>query len=460
MTKKIHFIGVGGIGMSALAHIMAARGTAVSGSDLTLNNLTEDLAEKGVAIFQGHAAGHLPEDADLVVVSSCIRDSNPELQKARKLNIQVVTRGELLNLLMYEAPVSIAVTGTHGKTTTSSLISYIMEKSGRNPTFVLGGEVQEIGGNAKCGGGDILVAEVDESDGFFREMGCTHGLITNVEREHMENYGSIENLHDAYREFVGRVSSDGMLFYNGEDPVLSDLVTGSSAPITSFGIEGDFDVTCEDQNWEGTISFELLSGGNRLGRIESSLLGRHNVMNILGAVAVSIEAGVEVKDIADAVRTFPGVSRRFDIVGTSGGIEVVEDYAHHPTELAAVIRAAKGYSRGRVVAVFQPHRHSRTNDLAEDFLGCFSDADILIMTDVYSAHEDPAEGVGIRDIWERMDKEKFEIFGFVEKSKIPGYIAGIVKENDTVLILGAGDIREIAVPVLKEIAEARNDNGR
>ncbi|MDP8298993.1 MAG: UDP-N-acetylmuramate--L-alanine ligase [Candidatus Tantalella remota] len=459
MKKKIHFIGIGGIGMSALAQIMVEKGATVSGSDLTLNNLTEDLAGRGVTIFQGHASGHIPEDANLVVVSSCIRDSNPEMIKARELDIQVITRGELLRLLMSEAPVSIAVTGTHGKTTTSSLISYIMQKSGRNPTFVLGGEVREMGGNAKCGGEDILVAEVDESDGFFRKIGCTHGLITNVEREHMENYGTIENLHGAYREFAGRVSGDGMIFYNGEDRVLSGLVDGARARTTSFGIEGDFDVTCEDQNWEGSISFELFFAGSRLGRIESSLLGRHNLMNILGAAAVSIEAGVGVEDIASAVRTFPGVSRRFDVVGSSGGIEVIEDYAHHPTELAAVIRAAKGYTKGRVVAVFQPHRHSRTNDLAEDFLGCFSDADVLIMTDVYSAHEDPTEGVGIRDIWERMDKKDFEMFGFVEKDMIPGYISKIAKENDTVLILGAGDIREIALPVLKEINEARNDNG-
>ncbi|MGB2601927.1 MAG: UDP-N-acetylmuramate--L-alanine ligase [Candidatus Omnitrophota bacterium] len=449
--NKIHFIGIGGIGMSGLAEILLSQGKEVSGSDLRPNSITDRLKDKGAVIYKGHSPSNITDGLDLVVVSTCIRDDNPEFVKARKVGITVVTRGELLKQFMDEAPVSVAVTGTHGKTTTSGLISHVTEFCGIEPTSVIGGELEIIGGNAKYGRGDVLVAELDESDGFFRNVRSTYGIITNIEREHMEHYGSMENLLSAYKEFIGRIPENGIFFYNGEDKVLQGFSEKTSAKKIDFGIDGHYKVTCRNYSCARCIEFDLYITGKKSVKIKSPLVGRHNVMNILTAISVCLELGLDPQSIAKAVESFRGVGRRFDRIGKIGTIEVIEDYAHHPTELSAVIRAAKDYGEGRVISIFQPHRHSRTNDLADDFVKCFNDSDIVILTDVYSADEDPVSGVGIKDVYEKMDKGSFEVLNFVEMNDIPEYVSGIVKDKDVVLVLGAGDIRDISGSLVDEI---------
>lgn len=457
--KKIHFVGIGGIGMSALADILIKKGEIISGSDLRPNNLTESLEKRGATIYEGHSENNLKDDTDLVIRSSCIRDANPELAAARNKGIEIISRGELLKLCMEDSTVSVSVTGTHGKTTTSSLIAHMLEVCGKEPTYLIGGEVETLGGNAGYGKSDIMVAEVDESDGYFRNIASTHAVITNIEREHMENYGSMEKLFDSYGQFISLVPEEGVLFYNGEDANLTMLKEKRKGQCLSFGIDGDFDATCDDPYYTKSIRFNLKYRGEDLGTIESSLIGRHNLMNILAAVSVCLELDVPFAAVQNAVKCFRGVARRFERIAKMDNIDIIEDYAHHPTEIAALLKAAKDYTEGRIIAVFQPHRHSRTNDLADDFMNCFDSADVLMITDVYSADEDPVEGIGIGEIYGRIDKTKFEKALFTVKKDIPDELSQIVKDGDMVLIMGAGDIRDISGEIVERI-EARGKEAK
>ena len=453
--KKIHYIGIGGIGMSALALLDVAEGNAVTGSDTRPNNLTDELARLGAGIYRGHSPENVRADRDLVVRSTCIRDDNPEILRAKELGLDIISRGQMLRGRMRAAGVSVGVTGTHGKTTTSALIAHITEKCGKDPTVVVGGEMELFRSNAKSGRGGLLVAEVDESDGYFRNISCTAAVVTNVEREHMEHYGSFDDLIAAYGEFMEKISPDGFLVASGEDRLAVSLAARSPARKIFFGIGGDLDVTCRDFSYSRSIEFTLVAGGRERGRFSSPLVGRYNIMNILGAVAACLELGLDLGGITEAVRSFRGVKRRFDLVGRVGGIEVIEDYAHHPTELKSVIRAAREYGSGRVVTIFQPHRYSRTRDLMKEFSESFYDSDVLILTDIYSADEDVIGNVDIQDMKKAIDGSRLKMVDVIKKEAIPEFVSGIIKDDDTVLVLGAGDIREIAGSIVDKIKEKR-----
>lgn len=437
--------------MSGLAHIYLVKGNTVTGSDLKPNNLTDGLRRRGAVIHNGHHAGNVPEDVDLVVRSTCIGENNPEIVRARELGMPVISRAEMLKEVIDGAPFSLAVTGTHGKTTTSALAAHVAEFCGKDPTAIVGGEMECFGGNAKAGGGGVVVAEVDESDGYFRNIASTCAVVTNIEREHMEHYGSFDNLLGAYTEFIGRISPGGSFVYNGEDPVIGGIARAAAARKVTFGIDGDFDVTCRNYTYARSVEFDLIARGRDRGRVRSPLMGRYNLMNILAAIAACVEAGFDPGAVIEGISSFRGVKRRFDRVGRVGGIEVIEDYAHHPTELRSVIDAARDYSEGRVIAIFQPHRYSRTRDLKREFAGCFYGADVLIMTDVYSASEKAIEGGGAKDLFDTMDKSQFEKLTLIGKEDIPESVSGIVRDGDTILVLGAGDIREISGELLSRI---------
>lgn len=452
---KLHFIGIGGIGMSALAKIAIEKGHRVSGSDLAPNDLIDRLNDQGVSISIGHGEMNMPEDAEIVIKSSCIRDNNPELKKARDLGIKIINRGDYLKMVMSEADIAIAVTGTHGKTTTSSLVAHILEYSGKSPTAIIGAEVEILGSNAKSGSSGIMVAEVDESDGLFRHMRSTYGVITNIEREHMENFGSMENLVDAYKAFISGIDPAGIYFYNGDDKLAAGISSAFSGKKVSFGLADENDVKASNIECRKAITFDLWMEGKKLCTVSSPLIGMHNVMNLLAAAAVCLEAGMDGDAISRAAPFFKGASRRFQLVDKVGDIEIIEDYAHHPTELAAIIKAAKDYTDGRVISIFQPHRFSRTKDLLDDFVDCFYEADVLILTDIYSAHEDEHEQGYLDTLMKRIDPGRFEDIVFVPIGGIPECVAGKVKGKDTVLILGAGDINMIAGDVVEKI-RARN----
>lgn len=450
---KIHFIGIGGIGMSALADVSLSKGDSVTGSDLRPNNLTQMLREKGALVHKGHSAGNLDADTDLVVKSTCIRDDNSEVLKAKELGLKIISRGAFLEEVMTSFPQSVGVTGTHGKTTTSSIIAHVADSCGLDPTVLLGGEVERFGKNARSGEGKIIIAEVDESDGTFRNIGSTCAVITNIEREHMEHYSSMEEVISSYKEFASGISKGGLLVYNGDDELLRELVSESEVRKVSFGFGEENIYTFSDLEYKNGISFDLVFRGKEEGRIASSLIGKHNCMNILAAIAVCMELGMLFSDIASGIKTFLGVKRRFELIARIGGIQVIEDYAHHPTELKAIIEAAKDYTDGRVIAIFQPHRYSRTQDLLDEFSKCFTSSDVFILTDIYSADENMIEGLDVKDLFERIDKSVFESSYLEEKTKIPALVAGLVKPFDIVLVLGAGDIREISSVIGERIRE-------
>ena len=454
---KIHFIGIGGIGMSALADVVLSKGDTVTGSDLRPNNLTAMLEEKGALIHKGHSSGNIGQDVDLVVRSTCIKDGNPEVMRAKELGINMVLRGGLLKKIMSDFPKSIAVTGTHGKTTTSSIIAHTADFCSLEPTVLLGGEIERLGKNSKLGRGEMVIAEVDESDGTFREIPSTTALITNIEREHMEHYSSMEDLLSSYEKFISGIRPGGVLFYNGDDQRLNRMASASAVKSVSFGFGKNNDYTALVHEHKKNISFDVIFLGKTIGRVESPLIGKYNIMNLLGAIGVSLGEGMDFEKIKDAVKTFSGAKRRFQLIDEVADIKVIEDYAHHPTELKAVIEAARDYAEGRVISIFQPHRYSRTRDLMGDFSGCFNSSDIFILTDIYSADEDPKEKVEIKDLFDRIDKTVFEESYLEDKGKIPAIVSGIARRGDIVLVLGAGDIRDISGDLVNAIKNVKRD---
>ncbi len=453
--KRIHFIGIGGIGMSGLARIYLDKGCIISGSDLGENRLTDLLRAKGAVISRGHARSNIPEGADLVIKSSCIRDNNPEVQRARELGIPVILRGEMLKRTLDIFNNSFAVTGTHGKTTTTALISHILEKKSKDPTVLVGGEVSTFGGNAKTGSGDFFVAEVDESDGYFRNLSSKYVVITNIEREHMEHYGSMRRVKDSYGRFIDNIYDGGILAVNGEDFNIKDILCHRDVDFVTFGMNGRYDFSCRDHSGDGKIDFELLINDEPSGRITSGLIGSYNIMNILGAIALLHGAGFDIDDeVRRSITSFPGVKRRFEKIGMIKNVQVFEDYAHHPTEIKSVIKAAAAYAPGRVITIFQPHRYSRTLDLIEDFRESFCDTDVLVITDIYSAHEDRVDGISVRTLFGEIGPKKKESVEFLSKDMIPQFVSGIATPGDIILILGAGDIRDIGPAVIKHIEQA------
>jgi UDP-N-acetylmuramate--alanine ligase len=303
----------------------------------------------------------------------------------------------------------------------------------------------------------MVVAEVDESDGHFRGMKVTCAVVTNIERDHMEHHGSFENLVGAFREFLGRIPKDGVFVFCGEDATLKALAGKVKARKVSYGIGKGFDVTCDNAKHDTSIEFDLILRGKKMGRVKSPLVGRHNILNVMGAIAASLEMGADLAKVLEAAATFGGVKRRFEKVGKVGSIEVIEDYAHHPTEIRSVINAAKGYGKGRVVTIFQPHRYSRTKDLLSEFAECFYGSDVLVLTDIYSAHEDAVEKMSTKAIYDLVDTARFKRVALVDKKDVPGFVSDIAREDDVILVLGAGDIREQAEPLVRMLERKRSE---
>ncbi len=449
--KKIHFIGIGGIGMSALADVFLSRGYTVSGSDIRLNNLTDKLQDKGADIRGDHSGDNVCRGMDLVVRSACIGEDNPEILRARDLGLTIISRSEVLEKLLKDFSESIVVTGTHGKTTTSSLVAFIADHCQLDPTILVGGEMHNLKSNSKIGESDLIVAELDESDGHFKNVSAKYSVITNLEREHMDHYGNFDNMLKAYKKFSENTISDGVFIYNGKNQWLRDITRTVKAKAINFGIDGDFDYTLKNLHCERKIEFDLVVGGADHGRISSRLIGRYNAMNILAALAVCFEAGFPPAKVIDAISKFEGIKRRFELVGEVNGIKVIEDYAHHPTEINAVLTAAREYTEGKIVTVFQPHRYSRTQDMVEEFADCFSGSDILILTDIYSADEKEKSKISVHEILSRVNREQFSRVEYFPKDRIAEFIPKCISGKDIVLVLGAGDIREIAPEILKSI---------
>lgn len=442
-SNKFHFIGIGGYGMSALAKILLEEGYLVGGSDIKKSPITEKLERLGAEFYNGHNERNVGE-ADVVVYSACIKATNPELIIARKKNIPVLHRAELLAELMNDK-IGVAVSGTHGKTTTTTLISLIFKYCGLDPTVVIGGQVDNLGDGAIAGKGDFVIAEADESDGSFLFLRPTYSVITNIDLEHLDYYKNIGDIKRSYFQFMERTKGDGKLFYCGDDGYLQEISKIYRKKMMSFGFFCNNDIYPANINFEGlSLEFEVMLKRGNLGRVRINAAGEHNIINCLAAVAVALEAGIEFKKIKEAFSFFHLPKRRCQIKANVRNIMVIDDYAHHPTEIKTTIKGIRNVKPKRMIVVFQPHRYSRTKCLEDLFINSFDAADYLIMTDIYSAAEAPIEDISGERLMEKI-KAQGRVDGcFLPKGKIISYLLDMAKEGDVILFMGAGDVTEIA----------------
>jgi len=449
---NIHFIGIGGSGMSGIATVLLQKGYQVSGSDLKESEATSRLADMGATIFIGHDGGNIGHDTSMVVVSSAIRENNPELAEARQRGIEVIKRGDMLARLMAEKK-GVAVAGAHGKTTTSSMIALVFEKNGLDPTVIVGGDITEFGGNAKLGKGEHLVAEADESDGSFLLLSPLIAVITNIEDDHLDYYGCREAIKKAFQEFVDRVPADGCAVVCVDDANARELAEKCGKQVITYGINHASDYSARNIRTEELVSTaEIYYRGAELGVLELNVPGVHNINNAMAAIAVGRIVGLDFGAIAEALKSFRGVHRRFQLLGNVNGIRVVDDYAHHPTEVKATLRAAQQTKANRVIGVFQPHRFTRTQFLHKEFGEAFSDADIIIINEIYAAGETPIEGVSAELIVNAIaDKEKRPVYYFSTPEEITDFLYKTAEPGDLILTLGAGNIWTVGTKLVERL---------
>ncbi|MCL6639600.1 MAG: UDP-N-acetylmuramate--L-alanine ligase [Firmicutes bacterium] len=455
-TQHVHFVGIGGSGMNGIASIMHGLGYRVTGSDLKPSPVTERLAALGITCYTGHAEENLG-DAGLVVASTAIPPDNVELAEARRRGIPVVHRSEMLAWLMRRQK-GIAVAGAHGKTTTTSMTALVLEKNGLDPTIVIGGELTDIGGNAKLGRGEYLVAEADESDGSFLKLDPFIEIITNIEDDHLDYYKSVENIVAAFRQFMARVPEDGLAVVCLDDPRLRELLADYRRPCLTYALEqpgADYtmqNIRLQKQVTAGDVYYRK----GFLGRLELSVPGRHNLSNALAVVAAGRHIGLSFEGIAAALKDFKGAGRRFQLTGEVDGIRVFDDYAHHPSEIKATLKAARQLKTGRIVSVFQPHRYTRTFHLGERFGEAFGDADVVIISDIYSAGERPIEGVSARTIVSAIEKQEGRKAIYLPtKQEVVDYLVRTANPGDMILTMGAGDIWQAGVELVNRLKERK-----
>jgi UDP-N-acetylmuramate--alanine ligase len=458
-VKKIHFIGIGGIGMSGIAEILLDQGFSVTGSDKQLSEITERLEKLGAKIYEGHSPEHIEPDVDVVVYSSAVKMDNPEVQEAIRRKIPLIRRAEMLAELM-RLKYGIGIAGTHGKTTTTSIVGLILIEGGFDPTVIVGGVLRDLGGtNARLGHGNFIVVEADEFDRSFLQLTPTIAVITTLEPEHLDCYGSVEELKNAFIDFANKVPFYGFVVLCLDEPMIQDIMPKIKKKIVTYGLNAQADVQAIDPEFSGRkASYTLIYKGKDYGRINLQVPGIHNIKNSLAGIAVGMELGIEFEKIKKAVERFKGVYRRFEIRAEVNGIIVVDDYAHHPTEIRAVLQAAKDGWKRRVVAVFQPHLYSRTRDFYLDFGRSFFNADVCVLTDVYPAREEPIEGVSGKLIADAArDFGHKDVHYVPNKMELADYVLGLVKSGDMVIFMGAGDITKICGEFIKKLESLKND---
>jgi UDP-N-acetylmuramate--alanine ligase len=454
-TRRIHFVGIGGIGMSGIAELLANLGYEVSGSDAKPSDITDRLARLGVRVARGHDAANIGH-ADVVVISSAVRADNPEVQEARRRGIPVIPRAEMLAELM-RLRYGIAVAGAHGKTTTTSMIALVLERAGLDPTAVIGGRLSAFGSNARLGRGDHMVVEADESDRSFLKLTPAIAVMTNIDREHMDSYGTWDVLQQAFVEFANKVPFYGAVVACVDDVAVRALVPRMTRRVITYGFQDSGAVVA-------ARSMELEAFGSQchvvhtsrgrtveLGWLHLRVPGRHNLLNALAAVAVGLEVGLPFDRIAAALEDFRGAERRFQLRGEARGVMVVDDYGHHPTEIAAVIAAARAGLDRRVLVVFQPHRYTRTRDLLEEFGTALANADEIVLTDIYAAGEPPIPGVTAEAVEQVVRRTGRPVRLVKSLEDLPEVVASIARPNDLVVTLGAGSIGTVPDRILSAL---------
>ncbi len=463
-TGTIHIIGIGGIGMSAIAEILAAKGFRVQGSDQREGANTQRLRQKGVKTFAGHDAANL-DGASFVVISTAVKRGNPELEAARARGLPIIRRAEMLAELM-RLYSTISVTGTHGKTTTTSLIAHIFAQTGRDPTVITGGIINDWASNARLGQGPWMVVEADESDGTFAKLPTEIGVVTNIDPEHLDYFGSIENMHRQFETFFRNVPFYGLAVACSDHPVVRDMIARlelrhDGRRLLTYGTGEDADLRLGNLRFEGrTTHFDATLGGRVRGGDRQfanwriPLPGEHNALNALAAIAVAAEAEIADDDMRRALANFSGVKRRFQHTGSWNGVAVFDDYGHHPAEIAPVLRAARAGARARVIAVVEPHRYTRVRDLFADFCACFQDADCVVVAPLYSAGEPPIDGIDHLSLAEGIRSAGHASVVTIENpDDLAPLIRRLARPGDLVICLGAGNSTDWAQALPDQLAE-------
>ncbi|HEX9004756.1 MAG TPA: UDP-N-acetylmuramate--L-alanine ligase [Blastocatellia bacterium] len=460
MFKKyqhIHFVGIGGIGMSGIAEVLLNLGYRVSGSDARRSSITDRLEKLGASVFEGHSATNV-EGAQVVVTSTAVRADNPEVVEAVRKQVPVIPRAEMLAELM-RLKYGIAIAGSHGKTTTTSMVATVLDRAGVDPTIVVGGRVNTLGSNARLGRGDFMVVEADESDKSFLKLSPTIAVVTNIDLEHLDFYSGIEEIRQHFVQFVNKVPFYGSVIICLDDPNIQMIIPQITRRVITYGMRAHAEISASDvsvsrENFGS--EFTVRRKGEELGRIKLNVPGEHNVCNALAAVAVAVDLEVDFAKIAEGLEAFTGTGRRFEIKGriadesgaNRGDILVVDDYGHHPTEIRATLAAAKTSGR-RLVVLFQPHRYTRTAALHEDFARSFYDAEVVLLTDIYAASEDPIPGVtsqALAEEIERFGHRNVRYIGGVEHGKQS--LVEAAQPGDLILTLGAGSVWRVSEELL------------
>jgi UDP-N-acetylmuramate--alanine ligase len=449
--KNIHFVGIGGIGMSGIAEVLLNLGYHISGSDIKETEVTRRLRSLGCEISYGHRRENLRE-ADVVVISSAVRQNNPEVEAAEQRLIPVIPRAEMLAELM-RMKIGIAIAGTHGKTTTTSLISTVLAAGGLDPTVVIGGRLNSIGSNARLGQGEFLVAEADESDGSFLKLMPTIAVVTNIDPEHLDFYKGIEEIKETFLCFLEKIPFFGLAVLCLDHPNIQSLLPRLKKRFTTYGLTTQADFQAKEIAFDGlSTSFDVVHQRQGIGRLSLRMPGLHNVYNALATLATAFELDIPFQVVQETLRDFSGIQRRFQIKGERKGVLIVDDYGHHPVEIMATLKAARTGWGKRIIAVFQPHRYTRTQALFKDFLTAFYDADVLILTDIYPAGEDRIEGVESRALFEGLREYGHkDVTYLANKGEIVEHLLRIIAPGDLVITLGAGDIWQVSEELVKQL---------
>jgi len=450
-VKRIHFVGIGGIGMSGIAEVLLNLGYRVGGSDLAESETTQRLRKAGAEIVIGHRKENL-RDADVVVTSSAVRPDNPEVAAAHERAIPVIPRAEMLAELM-RLKYGVAVAGTHGKTTTTSLIATVLACGGLDPTAVIGGKLNIFGSNAKLGQGELLVAEADESDGSFLKLSPTIAIVTNIDPEHLDHYRNLEEIQTAFLEFINKVPFYGLAVLCLDHENVQALIPQVKKRYVTYGLSTQANYRAGGISFQGVMtSFRVFENDRELGRISIQMPGLHSVSNALATIATARELDLDFGVVQEALGSFSGVQRRFQIKGERGGIMVVDDYGHHPAEIKATLSAAQNGWGRRTVVIFQPHRYTRTRDLLREFFTAFNQADVLFLLDIYPAGEEPIPGVKAENLYEGIKGHGHKDVTLVsDRKEILDHLLPRLKSGDMVITLGAGDVWKIGETLMEEL---------
>ena len=456
IAKHIHFVGIGGVGMSGLARILLGFGLPVSGSDVVESETVQELMELGAEIKIGHRAENIPDDTDLLVYSSVIKTDNPEYAAAESRGIKIIPRAELLALMMKQCR-GIAVAGAHGKTTTTGMLGTVFMHCNQDPTIIIGGYLPSIGANARWGRGEYMIAEADESDGSFVLLPPEIVVVTNVENDHLDYYETMERLIGAFDQFIHQIPPHGLAVLDVDSPIVADIVNSGRRPYVTYGIDNvnalyrAVDIRFVGM---GTVS-KLYRGTEYLGELHLAVPGKYNLSNALATMATAHTLGLPAADIIAGLETFHGTGRRFEYLGSNQErtIDAYDDYAHHPTEIAAVLAAAKKLDYKRVIGVFQPHRFTRTALLHEEFVRCFDDCDLLILNEIYSAFEKPIDGIGSQMLIPGIRARGKNVQYAATAEDVVEQLLSVVEPGDLVLIMGAGNIRRTGEEFARRLAK-------